>query len=102
MTDPAPSYRPDRRISRPIRRVLVAGAAVVALSLLAVPANAIVVFDPSNYAQNVLTAARMLQSIDHQITSLQNQATMLVNQARNLSRLPVSTLSQMQAQVQRT
>ena len=45
----------------------------------------VVVFDPNNYAQNVLTAARELQQINNQITSLQNQAQMLINQARNLA-----------------
>jgi P-type conjugative transfer protein TrbJ len=43
------------------------------------------VFDPSNYAQNVLTAARTLRQINNQIRSLQNQAQSLVNQAKNLS-----------------
>lgn len=61
-----------------------------------------VVFDPSNYAQNVLTAARSLQQITNQITSLQNQATMLINQARNLASLPYSSLQQLQQSVQRT
>jgi conjugal transfer/entry exclusion protein len=28
-----------------------------------------IVFDPNNYAQNVLTAARELQQINHQITA---------------------------------
>ena len=43
------------------------------------------VFDPSNYAQNILTAARSLQQINNQIQMLQNQAQSLINQARNLS-----------------
>ena len=38
-----------------------------------------IVFDPNNYAQNVLTAARALQQINNQIVSLQNQAQMLIN-----------------------
>ena len=33
-----------------------------------------IVYDPSNYAQNVLQAARALQQINNQITSLQNQS----------------------------
>ncbi|KAB2680916.1 P-type conjugative transfer protein TrbJ [Brucella pseudintermedia] len=61
-----------------------------------------IVFDPSNYAQNVLTAARTLEQINHQITSLQNEATMLINQARNLASLPFSSLQQLQQNVQRT
>ncbi len=45
-----------------------------------------IVYDPTNYAQNVLTAARTLEQINHQITSLQNEATMLINR-RAISRI---------------
>ncbi|RUW54587.1 P-type conjugative transfer protein TrbJ [Mesorhizobium sp. M1A.F.Ca.ET.072.01.1.1] len=65
-------------------------------------AYAFIVFDPSNYAQNVLTAARSLQQITNQITSLQNEAQMLINQARNLASLPFSSLQHLQQSVQRT
>ena len=61
-----------------------------------------IVFDPRNHAQNVLTAARTLQQINYQITSLQNEAAMLINQARNLASLPYSALQQLQQNVQRT
>ncbi len=61
-----------------------------------------IVYDPSNYAQNVLTAARTLEQINNQITSLQNEAQMLINQARNLASLPYSSLQQLQQNVQRT
>jgi P-type conjugative transfer protein TrbJ len=61
-----------------------------------------VVFDPNNYAQNVLTAARELQQINNQITSLQNQAQSLINQAKNLASLPYSSLQQLQSSIQRT
>lgn len=72
-----------------------AGAAVVAL---AGPAwSQIAVFDAGNYAQNVLSAARALQQIENQITSLQNQAQMLLNQARNLSPLSFSALGALQS-----
>src|SRR3546814_12374783 len=43
------------------------------------------VFDPSNYSQNILTAARTLQQVNNQIRMLQNQAQNLTNQARNLA-----------------
>lgn len=67
------------------------------------PASAqLVVFDPNNYAQNVLTAARSLQQINNQIASLQNQAQMLVNQAKNLATLPFSSLLQLEQSMQRT
>jgi P-type conjugative transfer protein TrbJ len=61
-----------------------------------------IVFDPNNYAQNVLTAARALQQINNQITSLQNQTQMLINQAKNLVNLPFSSLQQLQSSIQRT
>lgn len=78
-------------------------AAPAALSpMLATPAQALIVFDPSNYTQNVLTAARSLEQITNQITSLQNEAQMLINQARNLTSLPFSSLQQLQQSVQRT
>lgn len=78
-------------------------AAPTALSpMAATPAHALIVFDPSNYSQNVLTAARSLEQITNQVTSLQNQAQMLINQARNLASLPFSSLQQLQQSVQRT
>lgn len=78
-------------------------ATPLALSpIMATPAHAIIVFDPSNYAQNVLTAARTLEQITHQITSLQNEAQILINQAKNLASLPFSALQQIQQSVQKT
>jgi type IV secretion system protein TrbJ len=85
-------------------RHLVAASAI-ALSIVSVdtPSSAqVVVFDPNNYAQNVLRAARALQQINNQITSLQNQAQMLINQARNLASLTYSSLRQLQSSIQRT
>ena len=82
-----------------------AAANVVALSIASAAAPSLaqmVVFDPNNYAQNVLTAARALQQINNQITSLQNQAQMLINQAKNLASLPYSSLQQLQSSIQRT
>src|SRR3546814_401351 len=81
---------------------LLAGAAGLAL-LAAAPASAqLTVHDPTNYSQNLLSAARALQQINNQITSLQNEASMLINQARNLTSLPTSTLSQIQQSMDRT
>lgn len=88
-----------------IRRLAVAGVAAVAIAAAAVPANAQfggIVYDPTNYAQNVLTAARALQQVNNQIQSLQNEATSLINEAKNLASLPFSSLAQLQQQVQRT
>jgi type IV secretion system protein TrbJ len=86
----------------PLSSLLAAGAVVVTLGVT-VPVRAqSIVFDPNNYVQNVLTAARTLQQINNQITSLQNQAQMLINQAKNLANLPYSSLQQLQSSIQRT
>jgi type IV secretion system protein TrbJ len=61
-----------------------------------------IVYDPSNYEQNALQAARSLQQINNQITSLQNQTQMLLNQARNLTSLPYSTLQSIEQSLTRT
>ena len=93
-----------------LRRAMLAGA-IATSSLVgitaATPAYAQfglggIVYDPTNYAQNVLTAARSLSQINNQIQQIQNQATSLVNEARNLASLPFSSLQQLQQQVQRT
>lgn len=89
-----------------LRAVLMAAtvlaAPIAATPILVTPAQALIVFDPSNYTQNVLTAARSLEHITNQITSLQNEAQMLINQARNLANLPFSALQQIQQSVQKT
>ncbi|MEJ0066190.1 MAG: P-type conjugative transfer protein TrbJ [Caulobacteraceae bacterium] len=85
------------------RRVLATTAVLLALAVAPAraPAQAIV-FDPHNYAQNVMTAARELQQVQHEITSLQNQAQMLINEAQNLASLPNSTLNLLQSDLTRT
>lgn len=86
-----------------IRTALLAGAAI---ALLIVPAEAQlfggIVFDPTNYTQNVLTAVRELQQVNNEIAMLQNQATSLVNQARNLASLPYSALTQLDQSIAAT
>ena len=64
----------------------------------------ITVFDPGNYSQNLLTAARTLQQINNQIQSLQNEATSLINQAKNLTTIDfpeLQALTQTLSQVDR-
>ena len=86
-----------------IRRLAAASATALLVGFATPPALAqVIVFDPNNYAQNVLRAARALQQINNQITSLQNQAQMLINQAKNLANLPYSSLQQLQSSIQRT
>ena len=82
-----------------------AAASAVAIAVAGEPSSTsaqLIVFDPNNYAQNVLTAARELQQVNNQITSLQNQAQMLINQAKNLASLPYSSLQQLERSIQRT
>ncbi len=78
-----------------ILAALLAATGMTAAAILPVtPAQAIIVYDPTNYAQNLLTASRALQQINNQIQALQNQATMLTNMAKHLQRLDFSSLSQ--------
>jgi P-type conjugative transfer protein TrbJ len=77
--------------------------AAIIMALATVPAaGQMVVYDPSNYAQNVLQAARALQQINNQVTSQQNQTQMLLNQARNLTNLPYSSLQAIDQSISRT
>jgi type IV secretion system protein TrbJ len=90
-------------MTRRFRAALLAGTACVALALPTVPVQAdLIVFDPNNYSQNLLTAARELQQVNNEIQSLENEAQMLINQARNLASMPYSALAQLEAQIQRT
>lgn len=62
------------------------------------PARAagLTVFDPSNYAQNILTAARTLQQVNQQIRQLQNEAQMLIDSGKNLKRIDFPQLDAIQ------
>ena len=85
------------------RAALAASVAKLTLATARVPARAQwIVYDPTNFSQNVLTAARELQQVNQNIQSLENQATMLINQAKNLASLPYSSLAQLEASIQRT
>ena len=91
-------------INRALFAALLAGSTLTAIVTSAPAAAQVggIVHDPRNYAQNILTAARTLEQINNQISMLQNQATSLVNEGRNLTSLPVSTLQELQGQVDRT
>ncbi len=97
------------------KKMLAASAALLLASTLAIalptgPAQAQwVVYDPSNFSQNVLTAARTLQQINNQVRSLQNEAQSLINQSqslinqgKNLTSLATSPLTALQQDLQRT
>src|SRR3546814_20581416 len=55
------------------------------------------VVDPSNYTQNVMTAARALEQINNQIQQLQNEGQMLVNQGRNLATLNFDSINRLRS-----
>lgn len=92
----------------PFKKPLIAGAlsctvtGALALATLAMsePAQAIIVFDPSNYSQNILTAARTLEQINNQIRMLQNQAQSLINQAKNLTTISFPELQALKQTMQ--
>ncbi len=54
-----------------------------------------IVYDPTNYAQNLLTATRTLTMINNQVKQLTNEAQMLLNEARELTNLPYSARVQL-------
>lgn len=91
--------------SSSLRRLALSGASALLIAFAAAPAHAQfggVVYDPTNYSQNVLTAARTLEQINNQIKSLQNEAESLINDAKNLASLPTSSLVELQSQVRQT
>ncbi|MDO7843543.1 P-type conjugative transfer protein TrbJ [Sphingomonas immobilis] len=85
---------PQRHHSRSLAKHFIAGLLAcgavgsLAMSMATTPAHAqFTVFDPTNYTQNLLTAARTLTQINNQIQSLQNEAQSLINQAKNLTKI---------------
>ena len=89
--------------AHPLRHAAIFAAAFAVLASAPTSGHAqVVVYDPSNYAQNALQAVRALQQINNQITSLQNQAQMLLNQARNLTNLPYSSQQTLDQSIART
>lgn len=86
-----------------LRRAALIGTACLTLALTPVPVHGqMLVYDPSNYTQNVLQAARTLEQINNQIAGLQNQTHILLNQAKNLASLPYSSLQAIQQSIART
>ena len=92
-----------RHLSRKTLAVAMLGLGIGSATAIVAPlqpAQALIVFDPSNYAQNILTAARTLQQINQEIQSLQNEATMLTNMGKNLSKIDFPQLQQLQQKLQ--
>jgi P-type conjugative transfer protein TrbJ len=101
-------HRPRAGCARLLAAAVLAGP-LSAAPVLTPPAQALfgfgvgrIVYDPTNHAETLLTAARALEQVNNQIAQLQNEAQMLVNDARNLANLPDSGLAALQASVART
>jgi type IV secretion system protein TrbJ len=70
--------------------------ALMCVGMLPVHAQLVVV-DPTNLTQNILTATRTLQQVNNQIRQLQNEAQMLANESRQLTRLDFSLLNELRS-----
>jgi P-type conjugative transfer protein TrbJ len=83
------SAKPNRAARRRAARGVATALALALLTSTAIPprAQALTVFDPANYQQNLLSAARALEQINTQVRALQNQAQIILRMDQNLTRL---------------
>lgn len=58
------------------------------------------VFDPSNFSQNILQAIRALKSNINEAKMIANEVEMLSNDVKNLTKLPYSTVHELETQFQ--
>jgi type IV secretion system protein TrbJ len=91
-----------KRLHGALRAALLAtGIAAPAVLPLEPAAAQMPVFDTTNYAQNLLQAARALDQINNQVKSLQNEASMLQNMAKNLETINFPQLQRITSAMQR-
>lgn len=76
---------PMSRIPNRLARLLAAAALIGTAA--APEANGLVVFDPANYQQNMLSAVHALEGVQNQILQLQNEAAQLLRMDRQLQPL---------------
>lgn len=87
------------------QRTIALLAAFASIGSLAAPAPARaiplggVVYDPSNHAENILTAARALASLENQAKQIANEAQMIAYHALDLESLPYSAKSELLAKL---
>jgi P-type conjugative transfer protein TrbJ len=88
------------------RRLIPAAAIAIAACASAAEAQGLTVFDPLNYGQNLLTAARALENLQNQVRLLQGQAQQLLRMDLNLQPISgsiggdlQSTLAQLRARI---
>lgn len=85
-----------------MKKTLLAAAAASLIALVPSAHAQWVVIDPTNLAQNLLTAAHTLEQVNNQIVQIQNEAQMLMNEARNLTSLDFSALADLRATLSAT
>jgi type IV secretion system protein TrbJ len=78
-------------------KAALAGAGCLAVMVLAQPASALIVFDPKNYVENLLSAARALEQIENQVKQLQNETQMILKMDLNLEQLGSSVVGDLQS-----
>lgn len=85
-----------------MKKRLLAAAAAALIGVMPVAKAQWVVIDPTNLAQNILTAAHTLEQINNQIKQLQNEAQSLMNEARNLASLPFNVVNRLRSNLDTT
>lgn len=93
-------------MKRAQRTLTITASIAVAACIAATDARGLTVFDPLNYEQNLLTAVRILESIQNQVRQLQTQADQLLRMNINLQPLSggigadlQTTLAQLRARI---
>jgi P-type conjugative transfer protein TrbJ len=78
-------------------KTLTASLALLICALAtSIPAHAQwVVFDPSNFVENVMTEVNSVTQIENQVMQLEHEAQMLLNQGQNLKGLNFTALNQL-------
>jgi len=61
-----------------------------------------IVFDPTNFVQNVIQVARAAEQIANQVRQLENEAQMIVNQVQNLQHLDFDIVGRLRASLATT
>ncbi len=85
-----------------MKKRLLAVAVAALIGVMPVAHAQWVVIDPTNLAQNILTAAHTLEQINNQIKQLQNEAQSLMNEARNLASLPFNVVNRLRSNLDTT
>ena len=85
-----------------MRRFVFTAVATIGVSVVITGHAQFVVFDPSNFAQNVIQVAREAEQVANQVQQLQNEAQMLLNQAKNLQQLDFNIVGRLRANLATT